>query len=670
MNLPQFSAIKPDQIEADVTRLLTTNEQKIAALLHQKDYTWHTLMLPLEEIHDELHRYWSLVSHLHSVADNEALRAAYNACLPRLSEYSTKIAHNRQLYDAIESLQNTAEYKDYDEAQKRVIENALRDFRLAGVHLDGEQKKQYSEIVLRLSQLTSQFEQNILDATQAWQKHVTNESELSGIPQHAIEMAAQTAAKKGKTGFVFTLEFPSYLPVLEYADSRHLRHEMYHAFVTRASETGPTAGKWDNSQIMYDILALRMQLAKLLKFEHYAHHSLATKMAPQPTAVLDFLNQLVEASLPAAKQEFKILQAFAETELDIEKLEAWDVAYVSEKLRQNKYAVSQEQLRPYFPEPAVLQGLFAVVGELFDLQIKPVEQADTWHKDVKCFAILDAEANVRSYFYMDLYARSHKRGGAWMDDCQGRRELKNGEFQIPIAFVTCNFSAPVGNDPALFTHDDVVTLFHEFGHALQHMLTKVNYADVAGINGIPWDAVEVASQFLENYAWEQTALAKIARHYQTHEPLPEALFLKMQQARHFQAAMQMVRQLEFSLFDFMLHIEFNPEQEQQVQKILKRVRGKVAVVPTPEFNRFEHSFSHIFAGGYAAGYYSYKWAEVMAADAFDLFLQVGIFNRDIAKKYLQHILEPGGSRDFAQMFRDFRGRDPKVEALLKQSGIV
>lgn len=669
MNLPNFSAIKPSEIETQLTALLAANQACIEQLLKQGQYSWASLMQPLEECDDKLHQFWSIVSHLHSVMDSEELRTAYNNCLPHLSEYSTAIGHNKKLFEAISSLQNSAEFADYDEAQRRIIENAVRDFKLAGVHLDEEKKALYAKIVARLSQVTSEFEQNILDATHAWQKQVTNPEAVSGIPAHALEMAQQTAQQKKLEGYVFTLEAPSYLAVIKYADSRILRKEIYHAYVTRASDVGPSAGKWDNSHNMREILMLRLRLAKLLGFENYAEHSLATKMAKSPDQVLAFLNELVDACLPRAQQEYKALLNFAKQELDLDALEAWDIAYVSEKLREKKFSVSQEELRPYFAEPRVLDGLFSIVKKLFNLDIKLVENADVWSKDVKCFAIYDENKNIRSYFYIDLYARPNKRGGAWMDDYCGRRKLANGELQIPVAFVTCNFSGPVGDAPALFTHDDVVTLFHEFGHAMQHMLTQVNYLDVAGINGIPWDAVEVASQFFENYVWERESLYLIAEHYQTGHPLSPDLFAKMLRARHFQSAMQMLRQLEFSLFDFILHMEFNPAEEKQIQQILGRVRKKISVVPVPDFNRFAHSFSHIFAGGYAAGYYSYKWAEVMAADAFDLFLQSGIFNRDIAQKYRKHILEPGGTRDFSEMFAAFRGREPNVEALLKHSGI-
>lgn len=670
MNLPNFSAVKPAEIEAQLTELLANNQKTIQDCLNQPNYSWANLMQPLEDGEDKLHQFWSVVSHLHSVADNEELRSAYNNCLPKLAEYSTSIGHNKKLFEAINSLLSSSEFENYDEAQRRIIENAVRDFKLAGVHLNAQEKELYGKIVARLSQVTSEFEQNILDATHAWHKQITNSEALSGLPAHALEMAKQTAQEKKLEGYVFTLEAPSYAAVIKYADSRTLRKEMYHAYVTRASDVGPLAGKWDNSENMREILNLRLRLAKLLGFSSYADHSLATKMAKSTDQVLQFLNELVDASLPRAQQEFKALINYAKQELDMPVLEAWDIAYVSEKLREKKYAISQEDLRPYFPEPRAIEGLFSIVKKLFNLDIRLVEGADVWHKDVKCFAIYDENNNLRSYFYFDLYARPNKRGGAWMDDYCGRRRLADGELQIPVAFVTCNFSGPVGDKPALFTHDDVVTLFHEFGHALQHMLTQVNYLDVGGINGIPWDAVEVASQFFENYAWEKEALYLIAQHYVTKHSLSPDLFGKMQRARNFQSAMQMLRQVEFSLFDFMLHMEFNPAEEKQIQKILSRIRNKISVVPVPDFNRFQHSFSHIFAGGYAAGYYSYKWAEVMAADAFELFLQTGIFNQALAKKYQQHILEPGGTRDFSEMFAAFRGREPNVEALLKHSGIL
>lgn len=668
--LPQFSAINLDQVEKQLDQILASNRKKIAALLKPNPvFTWASLMQPLEEIDDQLDSFWSLIGHLHGVLNSEKLRAVYHECLPKLTEYGTELSHNKDLYDAIVSLTKNAEYAELDKAQRKVIENALLDFKLAGVSLPPDKKEKFSKISQELSKLGSLFEENLLDATQAWVKQITDEKELIGIPSHAIATAKANAESRELSGWVFTLEIPSYIAVLTYADSRALREEMYKAFITRASDQGPQAGLFDNSEVMFKILKNRQALAELVGFKNYAEYALARRMIKKPQQAHDFLDELVAATLPQARTEFKKLSEFAKNELRLSELKPWDVAYSSEKLRQQKYAISQEDLRPYFPEPHVLQGLFTITNRLFGITVRAVPSADVWHPDVRCYAIYDQEARLRSYFYLDLYARENKRGGAWMDECRGRRRLPNGELQTPIAFVTCNFNRPVGKNPALYSHEEVLTLFHEFGHALQHMLTKIEYSDVAGINGIPWDAVEVASQFLENWAWEKESLQLISQHYQTKEPLPDSLYERMQQARNFQSGMQMMRQLEFSLFDMRLHSEFNEAEKNQIQQILNEVRSQVAVVPLVEYNRFQHSFSHIFAGGYAAGYYSYKWAEVMAADAFSLFAEKGIFDQNTAKQFLTYILEPGGSEDPAILFKAFRGRDPDVAALLTQSGI-
>jgi len=449
-----------------------------------------------------------------------------------------------------------------------------------------------------------------------------------------------------------------------------LREEMYHAFVTRASGQEPNANRWNNTAVITDILKTRLEIVRLLDFQNYAERSLATKMVKKTKDVLDFLQKLIAASQDKAKEEFEALKQFAKSELGMQKLEAWDIAYASEKLRQARYDISQEDLRPYFPEHKVVSGLFSIVHKLFGITVKEQSDVDTWHPDARCYAIYDNSDTLISYFYTDLYARENKRGGAWMDECRVRRRTDNGNTQLPVAFVTCNFNAPIGDDPALFTHEDVLTLFHEFGHSLQHMLTKIDCADVSGINGVPWDAVEVASQFLENWAWEKESLAMISEHYQTKAPLPDALFDKMHNAKNFQSALQMIRQLEFSLFDFRLHMEFDPKEESQVQRILDEVRQKISVIPAPAFNRFQNSFAHIFAGGYAAGYYSYKWAEVMASDAFSLFKEKGIFDKTTSQKFLTTFLESGGAKDPLDLFITFRGHEPKIDALLKEKGII
>jgi oligopeptidase A len=520
-----------------------------------------------------------------------------------------------------------------------------------------------------LSRLTAQFSDNVLDATNAWQRQITDENQLTGLPQTARALARQTAEQRGLDGWVFTLEFPSYYPVMTYADNRVLREELYSAYVTRASDRGPQAGQWDNSEVMEQILALRHEAAVLLGFASYAERSLATKMAESPDQVMVFLNDLAAHSRPAAEQELEEVRDFARERHAMDTLEAWDIPYYSEKLRQQKYAISQEELKPYFPEPRVVSGLFAIVERLYEIRVEEVTGVDTWHPDVRFYRLHDAAGKLRGEFYLDLYARPHKRGGAWMDECIIRRLAATG-LQTPVAYLTCNFSPPIGDDPALFTHDEVLTLFHEFGHGLQHMLTLVDYAGVSGINGVAWDAVELPSQFMENWCWEREALDLIAAHYRSGEPLPQKLYRRMRAARNFQSAMQMLRQLEFAIFDFRLHREYDPARGARVHEILEEVRAQVAVVHPPAFNRFENGFTHIFGGGYAAGYYSYKWAEVLSADAFAAFEETGIFNQETGKRFLTSVLEQGGSREPMELFVEFRGREPTIDALLRHSGLA
>jgi oligopeptidase A len=668
--LPAFSEIKPEFVESALNQVLEHAKLFIDDLLIKIEKpTWQSLAVPMEELDASIDQVWSPVSHLNSVMNSEELRVAYNACLPKLSEFGTELGQNEHLYKAYKTLADSAAYDDLDTAQKKVIDNALRDFRLSGVELSQEDRDRYKKISQSLTELTAKFEENLLDATHAWKKHITDENLLAGLPDSTKAMAAQFAQRDELEGWLFTLDFPSYMPVMSYADDRDFREEMYTAFATKASDQGPYAGKWDNTKIMEDILKSRHELAALVGFENHAEKSLATKMAQSPEQVLDFLNDLAEKSKPIAEKEFEELTIFAKEMAGITELQTWDVTYFAEKLREQRYSISQEELRPYFPEDKVVVGLFAVVNRLYNLDIKERTDIDVWHKDVRFFEIFDGEGELRGQFYLDLYARNHKRGGAWMDECLVRRQTKSG-IQTPVAFLTCNFSEPIGDKPALFTHDEVTTLFHEFGHGLHHMLTKIHYAGVSGINGVPWDAVELPSQFMENWAWEREALDLISGHYETGEILPQDLFDKMIAARNFQSAMVMVRQIEFSLFDFRLHLEFDPTQDKQVEKILAEVRDQVAVVKPPEFNRFAHSFSHIFAGGYAAGYYSYKWAEVLSADAFSKFEEKGIFDRSTGIEFLQSILEQGGSREPMDLFIEFRGRKPEIDALLRHTGIA
>jgi oligopeptidase A len=668
--LPPFSQIRPEHVEPAIDRLLAECREGVKRLLAENShYTWENLVAPLEALDDRLSRAWSPVGHLNAVVNSEELREAYNACLPKLSEYATEIGQNEELFRAYRQIAEGGEYEKLDTAQRKIIDNALRDFRLSGVELEQAKRERYKTIVQELSQLTSHFSDNVLDATNAWHRQVTDEAELAGLPETARALARQTAEQRELEGWVFTLEFPSYYPVMTYADNRWLREELYTAYVTRASDQGPHAGQWDNAPLMEQIMTLRHEAAQLLGFGNYAERSLETKMADSPQQVLEFLNDLAARSKTMAEQELQAVRDFARAEDGLEELQAWDIAYYSEKLRQQQYAISQEELKPYFPQPRVVSGLFGIVERLYGLSITEVDGVDTWHEDVRFYRIHDAGGELRGEFYLDLYARPHKRGGAWMDECISRRRGENG-IQTPVAYLTCNFSPPIGDDPALFTHDEVITLFHEFGHGLHHMLTRIDYAGVSGISGVAWDAVELPSQFMENWCWEREALDLIAGHYRSGEKIPAELYARMMQAKNFQSAMQMVRQLEFALFDFRLHHEFDPASGARVHEVLEEVRRQVSVIQPPAFNRFENGFTHIFSGGYAAGYYSYKWAEVLSADAFSAFEEAGIFNRDTGKRFLSSILEQGGSREPMELFVEFRGREPTIDALLRHSGLA
>jgi oligopeptidase A len=667
--LPAFSKIQPSHIETAIDQMLADNRKKVEEIIEGlTNPSWDSLVAPLEEMNDRLVKAWSPVSHMNSVVNSDELRDAYNACLPKLSQYWTEMGQNQALYQAFNELAQSEAFSDLNEAKQKVISNTLRDFRLSGIALNADDQQRYAQLQQKLSELTTKFSENVLDASNAWNKLLDHESELEGLPPMALAAAKQMAEAKELNGWLVTLDFPSYLATITYADNRELRKEIYTAFATRASDQGPGKGQWDNSPIMTEILELRLELATLLGFGNYAEYSLATKMAETPGQVVKFLRDLAEKSLPVAKQDFQQLSDFAKDNFNVDDLQAWDIAYFSEKLKQEKYAISEEQIRPYFPLPKVLDGLFAVTGKLFNIEIAEISEFDRWHKDARLFEI-SREGEVIARFFLDLYARDKKRGGAWMDDCRVRRRLDDGSLQLPVAYLVCNFSSPVGDDPALLTHNEVTTMFHEFGHGLHHMLTQIECADVSGINGVAWDAVELPSQFLENWCYEPEALALISGHYQTGETLPQALLDKMLAARNFQSGMMMVRQLEFSLFDFCLHREYQPGKT-DVQAFLNDIRRNVAVVTPPEFNRFQHSFSHIFAGGYAAGYYSYKWAEVLSADAFSRFEEEGVFNLQTGKDFRTNILEMGGSKEPMELFVSFRGREPSVDALLRHCGIT
>ena len=666
--LPPFSAIEPDHVEPAIRQLIERNKCAIDKLLGANSrYSWGNLLQPIEEMEDELAQAWSPVSHLNSVCNSDTLRDAYNACLPLLSQYSTWMGQHTQLCEAYQQIADGEGFADLDTARRMAIDNALRDFRLAGVSLPADQKQQYGDLRKRLSELGSKFGENVLDATNAWSKQLTRE-QLPGLPDTALASAGQAARQAGLEDYLINLEFPSFSPVLMYCDDRKLREEVYTANCTRASEQGPDTRQWDNTQIIEETLNLRQQLAQLLGFANYAELSLATKMAEHPASVMDFLQQLAQQSHSQALAERQSLDDFARREYGMDSLQAWDISYYSEKLRHSRYQISQEELRPYLPVGKVLPGLFEVVRRLYGITISEIAQFDSYHPDARLFEVLQGD-EVIARFYLDLYARAHKRGGAWMDDCRVRRQTGN-KLQIPVAYLVCNFTPPVGDAPALLSHDELTTLFHEFGHGLHHMLTQQTVAAISGINGVAWDAVELPSQFLENWCWEREALAFISGHHETGEPLPGELLDKLLAARNFQSAITMARQLEFSLFDFRLHMEWTDGTGNSVQELLDDVRAAVAVVTVPPCNRFQNSFSHIFAGGYAAGYYSYKWAEVLSADAFSRFEEDGIFNAQTGAAFRNHILEAGGSQKPMDLFVAFRGREPMIEPLLRHSGIA
>ncbi|GAA5170267.1 MULTISPECIES: oligopeptidase A [Halomonadaceae] len=669
--LPPFGEIQPDHVVPAVEQLLDENRSAIDRLAEQANCetpTWQSLAAPIEELNDRLSQAWSPVSHLNGTMNSPALRDAYQACLGKLSEYATWLGQHEGLFRAYRALKDSPAYAELNPAQQRSIDNTLRDFRLAGVDLAADDKHRYGEIQARLSELTNTFSNHVLDATQAWHKDIADAEALDGLPQSALDTLEANAEAKQLDGYRITLDFPSFFPVMSYAHDRALRKEVYTAFVTRASELGPNAGEYDNAPLIEEILALRQELARLLGFATYADYSLATKMAESPAQVLEFLADLAKRAHPQAQEEFNELEAFAKETLGLEDLQPWDVGYASEKLREARYAISQEQLRPYFPAPQVIDGLFRVTERLYGVRFQEDAEAPRYHPDVRYYSIREGDTPIAG-FYLDLYAREGKRGGAWMDECRVRRERQDGSLQLPVAYLTCNFTRPVGGKPALLTHDEVTTLFHEFGHGLHHMLTRQTVADISGINGVAWDAVELPSQFMENFCWEREGLDMIAAHVDTGERLPDELLARLQAAKNFQSAMGMLRQIEFSLFDFRLHHELEAPSADDVQHLLDAVRDQYSVVPRADFNRFQNSFGHIFAGGYAAGYYSYKWAEVLSADAYGAFEEAGVFDGETGMRFRREVLEQGGSRDAAELFKAFRGREPSVEPLLRHSGI-
>jgi oligopeptidase A len=668
--LPAFEQIRPEHVVPAVETTLARLRASIDALLRPgQPPSWETLVAPLEELLEHLQGIWAPISHMNATLNSEPLRAAHGACLPLLSAFETDLGQNATLYDAFRTIAHRADFAALDPAQQQIVRNRLRDFRLAGVELDQERRERLKRIQQRLAQLRARFQENLLDATGAWRKHLQDPASLSGLPDSALALARQSAAREGLEGWLLTLDFPCYDAVLTYASDARLREEVYTAYVTRASDTGPHGGRWDNTPLIEEILRLRHESARLLGFAHYAELSLETKMASSTQQVLEFLNDLAEPALQRARQELDELQDFAVCRGAGAPLQAWDIPYYSEQLRQHRYTVSQQALRPYFPVTSVIPGMFQVVRRLYGIEVRERAAVSSWHPEVRFFEIFDDRGELRGQFYLDLYARPNKRAGAWMDGCYSRLRI-NGSARHPVAFLTCNFTPPVGDQPPLLGHDDVVTLFHEFGHGLHHVLTRIDYPSVSGINGVAWDAVELPSQFMENWCWEREALDLISGHHETGEPIPEALFRRMSAARNFQSGMQMLRQLEFALFDMHIHADLCAGTSGRVHETLERIRDRIAVVQRPDFNRFAHGFWHVFAGGYAAGYYGYKWAEVLSSDAFSMFEENGIFDRATGSGFLRHVLEPGGSRDAMDLFVAWRGREPRIEALLRHRGLA
>jgi oligopeptidase A len=670
--LPRFDAIRPEHVTPAITELLAEN-RALLARLEAAPTTWEDFAAPFFDGSERLSRAWGIVGHLHSVMDVPEWREAYNANLPEVTRFFAELGQNQHLFAQFKALKAGPGYAKLSAAQKRIVEHEIRDFRLSGAELPEDAKPRFQAIQEELASLQAKFSENLLDATNAFAEFVTDEAELAGIPADVVETARAAAEKDGKKGWKFTLHMPSYLPVMQYAESRRLRETHYRAYATRAAEFHDLGGKpeWDNMPLIRRLLELRAEEAGHLGYGNFAEVSLVPKMAESPADVLAFLRELAVKSKPFAERDMAELREFAVSQ-GLTSLEPWDIGWASEKLKQERYSFSDEEVRQYFPEPKVLEGLFRVIETLFAVRIRP-DTAPVWHEDVRFFRIDDASGCLVGQFYLDLYARDTKRGGAWMDDAITRRRTPSG-IQTPVAYLNCNFSRPVGNKPALFTHDEVITLFHETGHGLHHLLTRVEELGVSGINGVEWDAVELPSQFMENFCWEWEVLSNMTSHVDSGEPLPRTLFDRMTSAKNFQGGMQIVRQLEFSLFDLLLHSDFEPAGQKSVIDLIEEVRKEVAVVFPPPWHRFPNSFSHIFAGGYAAGYYSYKWAEVLSADAFAAFEEEradgSVLNPATGRRFRDEILAVGGSRPALDSFKAFRGRAPSVDALLRHSGMI
>jgi oligopeptidase A len=663
--LPKFNEIKPEHVSPALDLLLSEGRQTIDALATNRDApSWQNFALKLEDLDEKISRAWSQVGHMNSVVNSPELREAYNDNLAKLTDFYSDIAQDERLYAKYRAIKNSADFANLNSAQQKIIDNEVRDFKLGGAELPAGKKIRFKAISEELSKLAAKFEENVLDTTNEYALYEADETRLAGIPEDVLHTAKEAAEADSKVGYKFTLHFPSYLPVLQYADNRELRETLYRAYATRASEFGKP--EFDNTHIITQLLKLREEEAKLLDFNNFAELSLATKMADSPQQVIDFLENLAKKAKPYAEQDRVELEAYAK-QLGIDDMQAWDVAYISEKLREDKYAFSDLEVKQYFPEAKVMAGLFKVIETIFGVFVKK-SKAPTWHKDAHFYEITDTNNKLIGQFYLDLYARNNKRGGAWMDEAITRRIVDN-TLTTPVAYLTCNFSAPVGGKPALFTHDEVITMFHEFGHGLHHMLTQVNDYSVSGIKGVEWDAVELPSQFMENFCWEWDVLRHMTQHVDTGAQIPRELFDKMVAAKNFQAGMQTVRQIEFSLFDIKLHSAFDPSGKKTPVDLIEEIRDQVAVVRPPKWNRFPNNFSHIFAGGYAAGYYSYKWAEVLSADAYSLFEEQGGLSAEAGQKFWQEILAQGGSRSAMESFVAFRGREPSIDALLRHNGM-
>ena len=664
--LPKFNEVKPEHVSPAIDSLLTEGRALVESLATATEApTWENFALKLEDHSDKISRAWSQVGHMNAVVNSPELREAYNENLAKLTDYGSDMSQDERLYAKYKAIQASAAFASLSATQQKIINNEVRDFKLGGAELPEAQKARFKAVSEELSKLGSKFEENILDNTNDFAHYVEDIADLAGIPADAIEAAAEAAKEAGKTGYKFSLQFPSYMPVLQYGENRALRETLYRAYATRASEF--SKAEWDNTKLIRDILKLKQEEAQMLGFKNYAELSLATKMADTPAQVTEFLDTLAKRAKPYAERDMQELTAYAK-KLGIEDMQSWDVGYVSEKLREDKYAFSDQEVKQYFPESKVLEGLFKVTETIFGVQVKKAE-APLWHEDAAFYQINDAAGKAIAYFYLDLYARNNKRGGAWMDEAITRRK-KADDIELPVAFLTCNFSAPVGGKPALFTHDEVITMFHEFGHGLHHMLTQVDEYGVSGIKGVEWDAVELPSQFMENFCWEWDVLRHMTAHVDTGAQLPRELFDKMVAAKNFQAGMQTMRQIEFSLFDMRLHGEFDPNGKQTALDLIEQIRDEVAVVRPPKWNRFPNSFSHIFAGGYAAGYYSYKWAEVLSADAYSLFEELGVLSAQAGSRFKDEVLAKGGSRPAMESFVAFRGREPSMDALLRHNGMA